>query len=141
MSGIRILIRVLLALVFVALLVAGAVAIYQAGFTHGALTNLSLPEGEAYPMVPLGHPPLGWHAGPRIGLLALFPLLCFGSFFFLLLLFGFGFFARKRAWMYHPEHWKHPGPPPWGPGCPPWAQDQPRAGSETPTAEAEESES
>ena len=137
MSGKRIFVGVLLALICVVLLVAGGVAIYQAGFAHGALTNLSLPEGNVFPMAPLRHiSPFGWHAVPRIGLLGLFPLLCFGSFFFLVLLCGFGFFARKRAWVRHhygpesdPEFWKHYGPSPWGSGPPPWAQNQPESES------------
>jgi len=137
MSGKRIFVRVLLALIFVTLLAIGGAMIYQAGFARGALTNLSLPEGNVFPMAPLRYlPRFGWHAVPRIGLLGLFPLLCFGSFFFLVLLCGFGFFARKRAWMrYHygpesdPEYWKHYGPPPWGPGRPPWARNQPESES------------
>ena len=71
------------------------------------MTNLTLPEGAEYPLVPFGHMPYGRGIGPRAGLLGLFPLLCFGGFTFLLLLFGFGFMARKRrAWMHH-----------YGPGC------------------------
>ena len=138
MSGKRIFVRGLLALIFAALLIAGGLAIYQAGFARGALTNLSLPESGAYTMLPFAHSPLGWRVWPRIGLLGIFPLLCFGSFFFLMLLFGFGFFARKRTWMHYPcgphsDYWKHYGPPPW-------AQNQPEAGGEAPAAEKEDAQ-
>ena len=144
MSGKRFLFKGLLVLIIVIMLAVGGIAIYRAGFTHGMMTNITLPEGSEFPgdafgRMPYGLMPLGWHTGPRVGLLGIFPLLCFGGFFFLMLMFGFGFFARKRAWMHHPEHWKHPGPP-WGPGRPPWVQDQPEAESEAPPAESGESE-
>jgi hypothetical protein len=77
-------------------------------------------------------------------LLGLFPLLCFGGFFFLALMCGFGFMARKRAWMHHygpgspHEYWKHRGP--WGPGCPPWEQEQPETETESAPAEADQVE-
>lgn len=148
MSGKQLLFKGLLALMIVAVLAVGGIAIYRAGFTHGMMTNITLPEGSEFPVesferMPYGHTPLGWHAGPRIGLLGIFPLLCFGGFFFLLLMFGFGFMTSKRAWMHygpgsHPNHWRHHGPPPWGSGKPPWEQEQ--AESETPPAETDQTE-
>lgn len=147
MTGKRIFVGMLLTLVVVALLALGGAAIYQAGFTQGAMANLTLPEGGEFPVmphsgVPLGYMPLGWHAGPRVGLLGLFPLLCFGGFFFLVLMCGFGF--RKRAWRHYGpgwhEHWKHYGPPPWGSGKPPWAETQAQTESDIPSMETEETE-
>jgi hypothetical protein len=138
--------KLIFALIIIAGLAVGGIALYQMGFTHGAMTNLTLPESGQYPLVPFGHLPLGWHSGPRMGLLGFFPLLCFGGFFFLVLMFGFGFMARKRAWMhhygpgFHPGHWKQSGPPPWGPGRPPWTQDQPETESEIPSPETDSSE-
>ena len=121
--------RAFFALIFIGVLALGGFAIYQFGFSHGAMTNITLPEGSEFPMAPYAIRPLGWHYGPRVGLLGLFPLLCFGGFFFLMLMFGFGFMTRRRAWKHygpgwHSEHWKHNGPP-WGPGRPPWVEDQP----------------
>ena len=148
MSGKQFLFKGLLALIIIVMLAVGGIAIYRAGFTHGMMTNITLPEGSEFPVesfgrMPYGHMPLGWPVGPRVGLLGIFPLLCFGGFFFLLLMVGFGFFARKRAWMHypagHPDYWKHPGPP-WGPGRPPWVQEQPEAESETPPAETDHAE-
>ena len=138
--------KLIFALIIITGLAVGGIALYQMGFTHGAMTNLTLPEGGEYPLMPYGHMPLGWHAGPRVGLLGLFPLLCFSGFFFLMLMFGFGFMTRKRAWMhhygpgFHPGHWKQSGPPPWGPGRPPWTQDQPETESEIPSPETDSSE-
>lgn len=136
--------KVFFILVVIAVLALGSVAIYRMGFTHGVMTNISLPESGEYPMVPFKPRPLGWHAGSRIGLLGLFPLLCFGGFFFMLLMFGFGIMSRKRAWSHygpgsHPSNWKHHKPP-WGPGCPPWEQDQPEAQSETPPSGTDQTE-
>ncbi len=136
--------KVIFALVIIAGLVLGGVAIYKAGFTHGAMTNLTLPDGSEYPMMPFQHMPYGRSIGPRAGLLGLFPLLCFGGFFFLLLVGGMSFCARRRAWMhygpgaYHP--WKQHGPPPpgWGQDKPPWADDQSQTESDTHPAETEE---
>ena len=126
--------KVVFALAIIAGLALGGVAIYQAGFTHGAMTNFRLPESSEYPVMPFGHMPYGRSIGPRVGLLGLFPLLCFGGFFFLLLMGGFGVFARRRAWMHcepgtYPNHCKHHGPPPpwWGQEKPPWAEGQPQA--------------
>jgi len=150
MTG-RLIWKVLFALVIIAGLVLGGAALYQMGFTHGAMTNITLPEDGEFPMlphgrVPFGYVPLGWHAVPRVGLLGILPLLCFAGFFFLVLMFGFGFMARKRAWRHYGsgwqhEYWKHHGPPPWGPGKPPWAGDQAQTESDTPSAETEETES
>jgi len=147
MTGKRIF-KVIFALVVVAVIAFGSLAIYRLGFAHGAMTNITLPEGseslgEAFGRMPYRHMPLGWHYGPRVGFLGMFPFLCFGGFFFLMLMFGFGFMARKRAWMHHygpgshPSHWKHEGTPPRGPGCPPWEQKQPEADPDTPTAETD----
>ena len=139
--------KVIFALVIITGLVLGGAAIYKAGFAHGAMTNLTVPEGSEYPVVPFGHLPYGRAIGPRVGLLGLFPLLCFGGFFTLMLMFGFGFMARKRAWRYygpgpHPDHWKHHGQPPWwGSGKPPWEQEQPQRDADQPPVEAEDSES
>jgi hypothetical protein len=138
--------KVLFALVIIAGLALGGIALYQMGFTHGTMTNITLPEGSEFPVIPYAHRPLGWHYGPRVGLLGLFPLLCFGGFFLLVLLFGFGFMARKRAWRHYgpgwhsSEYWKHHGPPPWGTGRPPWSEDQSQAESEVPSTETEETE-
>jgi hypothetical protein len=135
MTGKRIL-SVVFALIIVVGFVLGGVAIYQAGFTQGAMTNLALPEGSEAPVVPYRHVPYAYGFGPRIGLFGLFPLFCFGGFFFLLLFFGFGFFARRRAWMrWGPEayhHWKHYGPPHWD-------KDRPESEPSPPPAETEES--
>lgn len=124
--------KVIFILVIVTGLVLGGVAIYRAGFTHGAMTNLTLPEGSEYPVVPFRHLPYGMGIGPRAGLLGLFPLMCFGGFFFLMLFFGFGFCARRRAWMHYGpgahHHWKHHGPPPW---------EQSEAESQPPSDETE----
>ena len=142
MTGKRIF-KVIFALVVVAVIAFGSLAIYRLGFAHGAITNFTLPEGSEFPMMSYGHMPLNWHAGPRVGLLGIFPFLCFGGFFFLMLMFGFGFMARKRAWLHHygpgshPGHWKHEGTPPWGPGCPPWEQKQSKADPESPSVETE----
>ena len=133
--------RAIFALVVIVGLALGGIALYQMGFSHGAMTNITFPEGSEFPMMPYAYHPLGWHTGPRIGLLGLFPLLCFGGFFFLMLMCGFGFMARRRAWKHygpesHHEYWKHYGPP-WGPGRPPWAEDQPK--TEAPSEETESS--
>jgi hypothetical protein len=142
--------RAFFALVFTGLLALGGIALYQMGFSHGAMANITLPEGSELPMMPFAYRSLNWHYGPRIGLLGLLPLLCFGGFFFLMMICAFGFMARRRAWKHYgprwdSEHWKHHGPPPWGPGRPPWwqspgAEDQPEAEPETPPTEAEPSE-
>lgn len=138
--------KVVFALVIIAGLALGGVAIYRAGFTHGVITNFTPPEGAEYPMIPFGHMPYGRSIGPRVGLLGLFPLLCFGGFFFLLLIGGISFCARRRAWMrYGPgayQHWKQHGPPPpwWGQDKPPWADDQSQTDSDTPPTETEEPE-
>ena len=137
---------VLFALAVILGLALGGVAIYKVGFTHGAMTNLSMPEGAEYPLTPFGHMPYGRAVSPRVGLLGLFPLLCFGGFFFLLLIGGLGFCARRRAWMHHygpgsqPDYWKHHGPPFWGSGKPPGAEDQTQTESRAPSAEKEDSE-
>lgn len=135
--------KVVFALVIITGLALGGVAIYNAGFTHGAMTNLTLPEGGEYPVESFRHLPYGRGIGPRAGLLGLFPMLCFGGFFFFLLICGFGFFSRRRAWMHYGpgayHHQKHHGPPPpwWGWDKPPWAEDQSQTESEPPPAETE----
>lgn len=136
--------RFVFALVIIVGLALGGIALYQMGFSHGAMTNITFPEGSEFPVTPYTLHPLGWHYGPRVGLLGLFPLLCFGGFFFLALMCGFGFMARKRAWRHYGpgwshEHWKHHGPPPWGSGRPPWAEDQPEAEAEVPSEGTESS--
>lgn len=137
--------RAIFALVFIGLLALGGFAIYQLGFSHGAMTNINLPESSEFPVMPFRYHPLGWHYGPRVGILGFFPLLCFGGFFFLMLMCAFGFMVRRRAWRHygpgwHAEHWKHYGPPPWGSGRPPWAEEKPAAESEAPTEVTESSE-
>jgi hypothetical protein len=139
--------RLLFALALVAGLTLGGVAIYRIGFTHGAMTNLTLPEGAQSPLMPYGHLPYGRPIGPRVGLLGLFPLLCFGGFFFLTLILGFGLIARKRAWSHHygpgphPDDWKHHGPPPWwGPGKAPWTGDQSSTQAGASASETEETD-
>jgi hypothetical protein len=130
--------RFIFALAIIAGLALGGIALYQMGFSHGTMTNFTLPEGSEIQVMPYAHYPMGWHAGPRVGLLGLLPLLCFGGFFFLVFMCGFGFMARKRAWMHHyGPGWKHHGPPPWGQGRPPWAEGQPEAGTEAPPAETD----
>ena len=126
--------KFIFALLIIAGLVLGGIALYQMGFSHGAMTNITFPEGSEIQVMPYAHHPMGWNAFPRVGLLGLFPLLCFGGFFFLILMFGFGCMTRKRAWMHHyGGHWKHHGPPPWAGG-------QPEAGTETPTTEKDPSQ-
>ena len=144
MTGIRIL-KVVFVLVIVTGLVLGGVAIYRAGFTHGAMTNITLPEGSEYPVVPFRQFPHAYGYGPRVGLFGLFPLLCFGGFFFLFLIFGFGFFARRRAWRHYGpgayHHWKQHGPPPgWSKDKPPWAEEQSQAETDTPSTKTEDPE-
>ena len=133
--------KVVFALVIITGLALGSVTIYKVGFSHGVMTNLTLPESSEYPSVPFRHLPYERSILPRVGLLGLFPLLCFGSFFFLLLIGGFGFCSR-RAWKHYGPgpnyHWKHHGPPPWwGQEKPPWAEDQPQTESDRPLAETE----
>lgn len=123
-------------LVVAAGLVLGGIALYRLGFSQGALTNLTLPEGAEAPLVPYGRVPFGWYAWPHFGLLGFFPLLCLGGFFFLMAMSLFGFFGRRRAWMgYGPgahRHWKQYGPPPWGP-------EEPRGSGDPPKAQADDS--
>lgn len=133
--------RFIFALAIVVGLVLGGIALYQMGFSHGAMTNITFPEGSEIQVMPYTHYPMGWHTGPRVGLLGLFPLLCFGGFFFLVFMFSFGFMGRKRAWMHHcSDNWKHHGPPPWGWGKPPWAEEQSEAKTEASSADADSSE-
>jgi hypothetical protein len=138
--------RFVFALAIIVGLALGGIALYQMGFSHGAMTNITFPEGSEIQVMPYARSPLGWHVGPRVGLLGLFPLLCFGGFFFLVFMCGFGFMARKRAWMHHyGGRWKHDGQPPWGWGRsagaqPPWAEGQPETGAETPPVETDSSE-
>ena len=136
--------RVVFALVIIAALVLAGVAIYQAGFAHGVVNDFKLPESSEYPLTPYGHLPYGRSIMPRLGLLGLFPLLCFGSFFFLMVFWGLSFFARRRAWMHagpcdNPKHWKHYGPPPWwGPKEPPKAEGQSQTDSSKPLGDSED---
>ena len=135
--------RAVFALVIIAALVLGCVAIYQAGFARGAMSDFKLPESSEYPLMPYGHLPYGHSIVPRVGLLGLFPLLCFGGIFFLMVFWGLSFFARRRAWMHagpcvNSHHWKHHGPPPWwGQQKPPESQDQPQADSDSTSATTE----
>jgi hypothetical protein len=140
--------KVIIALMIVTGLVLGGVVIYQAGYAHGAMTGFSLPANAEHPVVPFDPMLYGYHMGPRVGLLGLFPLLCFGGFFYLLLIFGMGIFARKRAWMHygpgaHPHNWRHSEPPP----PPGWNQenhsdreDPSQADASTASVETEKSE-
>jgi hypothetical protein len=138
--------RMIFALLVITVFTLGSIAIYRMGFTHGAMTNITLPEGSDFPVTPYAHRSLGWHYSPRLGLLGIFPLLCFGGFFFLMLMFGFGFIARKRSWMHHygpgpyPGHWKHHGTPPWGPDKAPPPDTQNEAKPESPSTETRPSE-
>lgn len=137
--------KVVFTLVVITVLAIGGVALYRLGFSHGAMTNITLPEGSEFPVMLYAHRPLGWNFGTRVGLMGLFPLLCFGGFFFFALMCGFGFMARKRAWMHYgpgskPETWKHHGPPHWGPGCPPWEQEKNEADSEIPPVKTDGAE-
>jgi hypothetical protein len=132
-------IKIIFALVVIVIVAFGSVALYRLGFAHGAMTNITISEGGDLSMLPYGRYPMGWHYGPRMGLLGFFPLLCFGGFFFLFLLFGFGFITRKRAWMHphgsgsHPKNWEHYGSPPWGAGERSQEENQPAADSESPS--------
>jgi hypothetical protein len=139
---------ILLGVVVLALLGIGGVAIYRAGYTHGAMADFTLPEGSELPAFPYGRTPFayGRHIGPRAGLFGFFPLLfCFGGLFLLMLAFGScrRMFYRKYAGK---GHWKHHGPHPywhggpWEAGKPPWAEDQPETESDAPSVEAEEAE-
>ena len=145
MTGTRIW-KAVFALVVIAGLVLGAVAIYQAGYAHGAMTNFNLPESSEYPSMPFRYMPYGRSIGPRVGLLGLFPLLCFGGFFFLMAFGGLSFFARRRAWMHsgpctNPKHWKHYGPPSWwGQEKSPEAEDRSQPDSNTSSAKTEDLE-
>ena len=136
--------RVVFAMVIIAGLVLGGVAIYQAGFARGLMSDFKLPESSEYPLIPYGHMPYGRSIMPRLGLLGLFPLLCFGGFFFLIVFWGLSFFARRRPWMHdgpctNSNHWKHHGPPPWwGQQKPPEAQGQSQTDSNTHLDESED---
>lgn len=136
--------KTIFAMVIIAGLVIGGVALYQLGFSQGAMTTLALPEGGEELVAPGRFMYPGWHFGPRAGLLGLFPLLfCFGGFFFLMVMFAFGFVFRRRAWKRHGpgrhhEYWKHHGQPPWGPDRPGKAEDQSKTESEDPPEEKEE---
>ena len=137
--------KIFLALVIVAALVLGGVAIYQAGFARGVNSEFKFPESSEYPLIPYRHMPYGRNMiVPRLGLLGLFPLLCLGGFFFLMVFWGLSFFARRRAWMQdgssaNPYHWKYHGPPPWwGQGKPPEAAGQSQADSNAPLKESED---
>ena len=137
--------KVIFALVVITVLAFGSVALYRLGFSHGAMTNITLPEGSDFSVMPYAHRPLGWNFGPRVGLMGIFPLLCLGGFFFLVLMFGFGFMARKSAWMRYgpganPDYWQHHGPPHWGPGRPPWEQEKTEADSESSSVETDGTE-
>jgi hypothetical protein len=140
---------ILLGVVVLALLAIGGVAIYRAGFTHGAMTNLTLSEGNEFPAFPHRMVPYRRPFGMRSGLSGFFPaLFCFGGLFMVGL--AFAAFRRRHYWKYadkeYAKYWKHHGPPPywhagpWGPGKPPWAEDQPESEPDAPSAETDDSE-
>jgi hypothetical protein len=140
--------QILFALVVIVFLAVGGVAIYRVGFTQGAMSDITLPEGNDIYLMPHRMVPHPGYFYPRVGLLGFFPfLLCFGGFFLLMMVFG----ACRRAWHWkyagkEQEYWKRRGPgwhwhPHWGPGHPPWGDDQPETESDAPSAEADESES
>ena len=138
---------ILLGIVVLAFLAIGGITIYRVGFAQGAVSEITLPEGNEIYLMPHRIVPRPGYYYPRAGLGGFFPLLfCLGSFFLLMLMFGFG---RRHYWVHRDkEYWKnHPWPhrhwpgAPWGPGKPPWVEDQPKTESATPPAEADESES
>ena len=117
------------------LLGAGAVALYNAGYTHGALAASTEAGGEiSLPTHPLlfGTHPGGYYL--RRGPSPFMGLFC-GGFLLLLFLFMVGGFFRRRAWKYGPG-WHHPMYHGWGPP-PPYQKDQPNKepGSDEPSPE------
>ena len=140
----RILWRLLFFFVIIVGLAVGAAALYQLGYSQGAMTAMAMPEGSAEMLSPVVGLYPGWHYGPRVGLLGFFPLLlCLGGFFFLLMIFGFGFAARRRAWWKcapgaREAYWKHYGPPPYGPGRPSEEAAQPEKEPESSPPDKEE---
>lgn len=101
--------KVLASLLVIAIFVGGGIAIYQAGYAQGVLTNLKVVE-EGAPVVPyagLYHWPLGLYRPffPGLGLLL----------GFILMLTLFGVIGRLARY----SHWKSKGMPYphyWGPG-------------------------
>jgi hypothetical protein len=117
--GGSIVLRILAAVLLVGILVGGAVWIYQAGFTQGAVQAQMT--GENAPQFQPGLPYSPWgYARPHFGFFPFFPL--FGFF-----LFGL-FFLFLLRWAFRPWHWgyggswhRHPHPE----GTPPWEKDRP----------------
>ena len=136
--------NIIFMLVIITGLILGGVAVYQAGFARGMMSDFKLPESSEYPLMPYGHLPYGRSLLPRLGLLGLFPLLCFGGIFFLMVFWGLSLFTRRRVWMHdgpcaNPNHWKHHGPPPWwGQQKPPESQGQSQTDSNEPLQESED---
>ena len=136
--------RILFSVVVILLILMAGGLIYRAGFTHGALTEITIPEGSDINLMPHGYAPYSRHFGPRLGLLGFFPFfLCFAGIFLVMMVFGAG--RRMMYWKYagkNHKYWKTHGPGHWhgrhwGPGCPPWEEDQPESESENPAAESE----
>jgi len=134
--------KILFAIMVIAFLTIGGVTIYKAGFTQGAMAEISLHEDGDGVIMPHRMVPYAGYYHPRAGLFGFFPfLLCFGGFFFLMFAFG----ACRRAWYWkyagkdHPNHWKQHGPrrywkgPHWGPGHSPWDEDQSETESDAQT--------
>jgi len=134
--------RLLVALVLTAFLIVGGIALYRAGFTHGTLSTIEIPEG-AFELgnpdarMPFGRTPLGWHMRPRVGIFGIFPgLLCFGGLFLMLMAFlgAAGMMRRRRFFHRDGPSYGHHGPP-WGAPPKGWA---PPEDQQTPPLDADE---
>jgi hypothetical protein len=104
---------------FLGLLAAGGVAIYYAGYTHGALATSVEAGGEvSLPALPA---PFDLHQRANYlnrGHSPFMGLFC-GGFLLLLFFFMIGGFFRRWAWNYGPG-WRHPRYHGWGPPPPYW---------------------
>ena len=134
--------RFLLALLIIAGLVAGGVAIYRMGWVQGYQTSTLLsnksgaPAQPALPAVPYyGYPMMPYGYGPGFGLHFFFPLVGIGFFLFFLFIIGglFRFGMHRR--------WAQAGHGPWEGHGGPWGwhdkepgQDQSKKGEEAPKA-------
>ena len=92
--------KVVATLLVIAVLVAGGVAIFRAGYTHGYMANSSSIEGQSEMVFPPSFAPPGLLFRPRAGFMPFFPILglIFGGGLLLMLLFGIGGLFRFRAW-------------------------------------------
>ncbi len=125
--------KVVLGLVIVALLVGGGVALYQAGYAHGVMSDVSFEEmhqfsGEYAPMMRHGYR----------GHMGFFPLgrLLFGGLIFFLI-FGaiFRCFGMRHYWASHRMGHAGEGGPPWMRRHPHWDKMPPEEEGEEKTEE------